>query len=599
MAAAIHHCKTEKKTLHKKYFALHIQTLKEKLSAKNKFIGIITHEIRNFVTNIVTNASLLKETKVYNQELVTELLQASSFLSEILNNTLDISKLEEGKIEFNLSFESAKSTIDIVLNIYKTNADKKCIMLDTLYGPKLPEHIEFDKSRFTQIIMNLVSNAIKFTPEHGKVCVKLDWNPAPGENYILHPKKIMVPPLKLSALPPPKHKHSISESGSESPIERIPDEITPTHGSGINRLPTGKIPRKVKAHSFIARMKRHVSGSVGPVRNEKVATGSERCSTETLGPAPLSSSITAAPDSESANSNSNSKERLPARKLRKLGKNLSTFCIFTKELPDIEEKKVILPPVPPPRKIKLNLRDIPKDFTMSQRHFFPAPITRAMTPQKQREPAKSVSSSESTPLQSPEPPRIIPGTLILQVIDTGCGMTESEKARLFQPFSQTNKKVYGKFGGTGLGLWLCQKLVQAMSGTISCETSVGTGTTFTVAVPAKAKVGGPEQPPSQGETGFKGFAVLCCFKDPQAVQRVLRKLGCKVSIFVTFDEFLAALRENRNQRVKRQAVIVGMRGAKRLREAGKKESLGLKISQIVVITGMSLRFLGFCEGDIK
>ena len=117
----------------------------------------------------------MKESETWNAEIVNELVGASSLLAEILNNTLDISKLEEGKIEFNNNFEEINNAIDVVLNIAKANAEKKGIKLESHYQIGLPPQLEFDKSRLTQVVMNLVGNAIKFTPEKGKITVNTTW----------------------------------------------------------------------------------------------------------------------------------------------------------------------------------------------------------------------------------------------------------------------------------------------------------------------------------------------------------------------------------------------------------------------------------------
>jgi len=80
------------------------------------------------------------------------------------------------------------------------------------------------------------------------------------------------------------------------------------------------------------------------------------------------------------------------------------------------------------------------------------------------------------------------GILEIKVVDTGCGMTSEEKEKLFKPFSQANKTVYSSYGGTGLGLWISYKLITAMKGDIKCESGVGTGSCFTVTIPARTKV---------------------------------------------------------------------------------------------------------------
>ncbi len=75
------------------------------------------------------------------------------------------------------------------------------------------------------------------------------------------------------------------------------------------------------------------------------------------------------------------------------------------------------------------------------------------------------------------------GKLILEVADTGRGISEEEQQKLFQPFVQANKIVYSEFGGTGLGLWISQKLVRAMKGSITCRSQLGQGSVFTVTIP--------------------------------------------------------------------------------------------------------------------
>ena len=156
-----------------------------KLSYKNKFIATLTHEMRNIVTryitflphffSILTNASIIKKNMTWDEELVTELFESSKALSEMLTNTLDISKLEEGKIEFNTCYEPIEKVIDLALSINKANAKKKEIKVSTSYSRFLPPLVEIDKSRLSQIITNLLSNAIKFTTEKGKVLTNIKW----------------------------------------------------------------------------------------------------------------------------------------------------------------------------------------------------------------------------------------------------------------------------------------------------------------------------------------------------------------------------------------------------------------------------------------
>lgn len=84
------------------------------------------------------------------------------------------------------------------------------------------------------------------------------------------------------------------------------------------------------------------------------------------------------------------------------------------------------------------------------------------------------------------------GELMLSVFDSGAGMTAEVQARLFSPFFTTKPASQG----TGLGLSICKRIVEAYGGTIAVESAVGTGTTFTVLLPAATPNGPPKLPSS-------------------------------------------------------------------------------------------------------
>jgi CheY-like chemotaxis protein/anti-sigma regulatory factor (Ser/Thr protein kinase) len=72
------------------------------------------------------------------------------------------------------------------------------------------------------------------------------------------------------------------------------------------------------------------------------------------------------------------------------------------------------------------------------------------------------------------------GTLLMAVQDTGVGMTETQLARIFRPFTQADETMTRNFGGTGLGLTIARRLAQLLGGEISVQSSHGRGSTFTV-----------------------------------------------------------------------------------------------------------------------
>lgn len=102
-------------------------------------------------------------------------MEASRLLSEMLNNALDMAKLEEGKIEFTKKYESIRSIMDVILSITKATLSRKKIQVSTNYSKNLPALLELDKSRITQVVMNILGNSIKFTPEKGAVRINVGW----------------------------------------------------------------------------------------------------------------------------------------------------------------------------------------------------------------------------------------------------------------------------------------------------------------------------------------------------------------------------------------------------------------------------------------
>ena len=91
-----------------------------------------------------------------------------------------------------------------------------------------------------------------------------------------------------------------------------------------------------------------------------------------------------------------------------------------------------------------------------------------------------VGTVEASPTRTQDPQHL---TLDLAVRDTGIGITAMAKERLFRPFSQADSSTTRKYGGTGLGLVICQRLIQLMGGVITLDSEAGKGSTFTCRVP--------------------------------------------------------------------------------------------------------------------
>ncbi|MDR3281345.1 MAG: response regulator [Synergistaceae bacterium] len=98
--------------------------------------------------------------------------------------------------------------------------------------------------------------------------------------------------------------------------------------------------------------------------------------------------------------------------------------------------------------------------------------------------------------------------LLFEVSDTGIGMTEEQREKLFMPFTQADTSSTRKYGGTGLGLAISKSLVNMMGGDIWCETKIDRGSKFFFAVTLEADSGTGESSPGKGESGEDCFESL-------------------------------------------------------------------------------------------
>ncbi len=156
------------------------EQLKELNELKNKFLGIASHDLRNPLYLIKTFSEVLKDGTVgeINQkqkEISEKIFNASVFMQGLLENLLDISKIESGKIEINKERQDLNSTSKYQVEMSQLMADKKNIQLHFDPG-EIPE-ISFDTDAITQVMGNFLGNAVKFSPPNSKVLVtteKLD-----------------------------------------------------------------------------------------------------------------------------------------------------------------------------------------------------------------------------------------------------------------------------------------------------------------------------------------------------------------------------------------------------------------------------------------
>ena len=153
-----------------------IQAIKDANQTKDLFLASMSHEIRTPLNGIVGFTNLLKETddKEEQAEFISVIEKSSANLLTIVNDILDLSKIKAQKIELeSIEFDPVDS-FEAAVESYAAKAAEENIDFNIFLDPQLPTLLIGDPTKISQIIVNLVSNAIKFTSKNGEVNVSIE-----------------------------------------------------------------------------------------------------------------------------------------------------------------------------------------------------------------------------------------------------------------------------------------------------------------------------------------------------------------------------------------------------------------------------------------
>ena len=137
--------------------------------AKSDFLATMSHEIRTPLGALLGNVELLEQSPLtpYQEECLDDCKTASRMLLQVINDVLDYSKIEAGKLELVNETFSISSMSRQLVRMFSATAKQKGLELKLSLADDLPEYISGDEQRLRQIISNLLGNAIKFTRQGG------------------------------------------------------------------------------------------------------------------------------------------------------------------------------------------------------------------------------------------------------------------------------------------------------------------------------------------------------------------------------------------------------------------------------------------------
>ncbi len=150
---------------------------------KAQFAATVSHEIRTPLNGVVGMLDMLKSMPLRQreQECVEVAWDSANTLMALINDILDFSKMEAGKLQLEAIDFDLRQLLEETLELLARQAEDKGLQLRFVVAPSVPEWITGDPLRLRQVLLNLISNAVKFT-ERGEVAVRIDGAALPGQD---------------------------------------------------------------------------------------------------------------------------------------------------------------------------------------------------------------------------------------------------------------------------------------------------------------------------------------------------------------------------------------------------------------------------------
>ncbi len=208
--------------------------------SKSEFLANMSHELRTPLNAVIGFSEIMSQElfgplgAAKYSEYAFDIGKSGQFLLDVINDILDMSKIEAGRVELELSDVDLRSVLEDVLRLVGPRAveGKINLKLDLIEGPR----IYADRRALKQVFINLISNAIKFTPEHGSVTVKASATQQ-GVNIQIIDTGIGIPQRDIQKLGRPfeqvENQFTKSKGGSGLGLA-ISKSLIDLHGGNLN-----------------------------------------------------------------------------------------------------------------------------------------------------------------------------------------------------------------------------------------------------------------------------------------------------------------------------------------------------------------------------
>lgn len=156
--------------------------------AKSEFLSSMSHDIRTPMNAIIGMSEIAMRNvsdSVKVDECLRKIRLSSKHLLGLINDVLDMSKIESGKLVLNAAPMSLRAAMDDIVNIMQSQVKERNQYFDIFIKNIISENVYCDSVRMNQVLLNLLSNAVKFTPEEGRIDVYMSQEESPlGDEYV-------------------------------------------------------------------------------------------------------------------------------------------------------------------------------------------------------------------------------------------------------------------------------------------------------------------------------------------------------------------------------------------------------------------------------